>query len=192
MRTGSVLSDAASDVADTMRDRFDEGVTGAREMWDRLGRAARRERARPTISSWCIECVVAFCAYFCLRARAMQEIKRPAPGVTAPRFLQRKNNPEASEKRGASSVATGTVSTAPRCASLIVDAAHDGRLTIQRQEPSHVRLQHACHSVSARQGRRNACLHRFSRNQHAWICRAEETRSRSVSYPAPSWCLSRT
>ena len=46
MRTGSVASDAASDVADTMRDRFDEGVTGAREMWDRLGRAARRERAQ--------------------------------------------------------------------------------------------------------------------------------------------------
>ena len=156
------------------------------------GWAGRCPRARPTISSCCIECIVAFCAYFCLRARAMQKIKRPAPGVTAPRVLQRKNNPEVSE-RGASSVATGTVSTAPRCASLIVDAAHDGRLTIQRQELSHVRLQYACHSISARQGRRNSSLHRFSRNLHAWICqRRRNARSRSVSYPAPSWCLSRT
>ena len=45
-----------------MRDRFDEGVTGAREMWDRLGPAV--PSARPAISSCCIECIVAFCAYF--------------------------------------------------------------------------------------------------------------------------------
>ena len=39
----SAASDAMSDVADTMSDRFDDGVTGAREMWDRLGRAAAQK-----------------------------------------------------------------------------------------------------------------------------------------------------
>lgn len=39
----SAASDAMSDAADTMSERFDEGVTGAREMWDRLGRALPRK-----------------------------------------------------------------------------------------------------------------------------------------------------
>jgi hypothetical protein len=41
----SAASDGMSDVADTMSDRFDEVVTGAGEMWDRLGRALPRKDA---------------------------------------------------------------------------------------------------------------------------------------------------
>ena len=104
----------------------------------------------------------------------MQKIKRPAPGVTAPRVLQRKNNPEVSE-RGASSVAIGTDSTARRCA--LLDSGR--RLRRATNYPatgaSHVRLQYARYSVSARQGRRNAGLHRFSRNSTRGFASAEET-----------------
>ena len=39
----NAASDAMSDVADLASDRFEEGVTGAREMWDRLGRAMPRK-----------------------------------------------------------------------------------------------------------------------------------------------------
>ncbi|WP_311966766.1 hypothetical protein [Bradyrhizobium australiense] len=39
----SGASDAISDAADTISDRFDESVTGARQMWDRLGRALPRK-----------------------------------------------------------------------------------------------------------------------------------------------------
>lgn len=38
----SGASDAMSDAADTISDRFEEGISGAREMWDRLGRALPR------------------------------------------------------------------------------------------------------------------------------------------------------
>ena len=48
----SAASDAMSDVADTMSDRFDEGVTGAREVWERLGRAVpKRETLAQAQSS---------------------------------------------------------------------------------------------------------------------------------------------
>jgi hypothetical protein len=36
---GSAASDAISNAADTISDRFDDGLTGAREAWERLGRA---------------------------------------------------------------------------------------------------------------------------------------------------------
>lgn len=39
----SAASDAVSGTADTFSDRFDEGATGAREMWDRLGRVMPRK-----------------------------------------------------------------------------------------------------------------------------------------------------
>jgi hypothetical protein len=39
----SAASDAMSGTADTLRDRFDEGATGAREMWDRLSEAMPRK-----------------------------------------------------------------------------------------------------------------------------------------------------
>ncbi|WP_335622089.1 hypothetical protein [Bradyrhizobium icense] len=38
----SAASDTMGDAADTISDRFEEGVSGAREMWDRLGRALPR------------------------------------------------------------------------------------------------------------------------------------------------------
>ena len=48
----SAASDAMSDVADTMSDRFDEGVAGAREVWERLGRAVpKRETLAQAQSS---------------------------------------------------------------------------------------------------------------------------------------------
>ena len=48
----SAASDAMSDVADTMSDRFDEGVTGAREVWERLGGAVpKRETLAQAQSS---------------------------------------------------------------------------------------------------------------------------------------------
>ena len=48
----SAASDVMSDVADTMSDRFDEGVTGAREVWERLGRAVpKRETLAQAQSS---------------------------------------------------------------------------------------------------------------------------------------------
>ena len=48
----SAASDAMSDVADTMSGRFDEGVTGAREVWERLGRAVpKRETLAQAQSS---------------------------------------------------------------------------------------------------------------------------------------------
>jgi hypothetical protein len=37
------VNDAMSDAADTISDRFEEGIAGAREMWDRLGRALPRK-----------------------------------------------------------------------------------------------------------------------------------------------------
>ena len=39
----SAAPDAMSDAADTISDRFEDGVAGAREMWDRLGRALPRK-----------------------------------------------------------------------------------------------------------------------------------------------------
>ena len=39
----TAASDTMSNAADTISDRFDDGVTGAREMWDRLGRALPRK-----------------------------------------------------------------------------------------------------------------------------------------------------
>ena len=48
----SAASDVMSDVADTMSDRFDEGVTGAREVWERLGGAVpKRETLAQAQSS---------------------------------------------------------------------------------------------------------------------------------------------
>jgi hypothetical protein len=48
----SAASDAMSDAADTMSDRFDEGVTGAREVWERLGGAVpKRETLAQAQSS---------------------------------------------------------------------------------------------------------------------------------------------
>ena len=48
----SAASEAMSNVADTMSDRFDEGVTGAREVWERLGRAVpKRETLAQAQSS---------------------------------------------------------------------------------------------------------------------------------------------
>ncbi len=38
----SAASDTMGDAANTISDRFEEGVSGAREMWDRLGRALPR------------------------------------------------------------------------------------------------------------------------------------------------------
>jgi len=49
---GTVASDAMSGAAETMSERFDEGVAGAREMFDRVGRALpRKETLRQAQSS---------------------------------------------------------------------------------------------------------------------------------------------
>ena len=188
MRT-SVASDAASDVADTMRDRFDE-VSPVRARCG-TGWAGRCAESAPRNFVVLHRVHSRILCLFLSSCASNAKNQTTCAGRDRAAVFAAQEQPRSIGKvhpRGYWNCQHGA-------ALRIVDSRcrSCGRLTIQRQEPSHVRLQYARHSISARQGRRNSSLHRFSRKLHAWICqRRRNARSRSVSYPAPSWCLSRT